>query len=387
MPLRTTFHQRIPTHLVYGPGSIARLPKFLSGHKVLVVTDKGLTNAGLVDQVTAILQKAGIDHAVYAGVLGNPPARCVNAGHRLYTREKCTALLGLGGGSSMDVAKMIGIVAANSGRIEDYLGASYGSDRIERDLPFLVCVPTTYGTGSEVTPFAVLSNAKSRTKDPVISWKIAPAVGILDAELALALPPAVGAHTGMDALTHALESYINLLSTPITEATALGAIRLIGANLRRACANDHELEATQNMLIASAMAGLAFSQTRLGNVHAMSHPVGGHFGVHHGLANAILLPYVVEYNLPARLDKFAQIAAALGVDTADLRTYEAAHAALDAILELNQDFGIPAKLAAVGVKAGAAAAMARDAMKSGNVEVNPRKTSRKDLEEIFKRAI
>ncbi len=387
MPFRTTFHHRTPTHLVYGPGTIARLPKFLSGHKVLVVTDKGLSSAGIVDQVTAVLRKAGIDHAIYAGVLGNPPARCVNAGHRLYNREKCSALLGLGGGSSMDVAKMIGIVATNGGRIEDYIGASYGSDKIERDLPFLVCVPTTYGTGSEVTPFAVLSNPRSRTKDPVISWKIAPAVGILDGELAQALPVAVGAHTGMDALTHALESYINLLTTPITEATALGAIRLIGANLRRACANDHELEATQNMLIASAMAGLAFSQTRLGNVHAMSHPVGGHFGVHHGLANAILLPYVVDYNLPSRLEKFAQIAAALGVETADLRTYEAAHAALDAILELNQDFDIPAKLAAVGVKAGSTAAMARDAMKSGNVEVNPRKTTRKDLEEIFKKAI
>lgn len=387
MAFRTTFHQRIPTHLVYGPGSASRLPRFLSGHKVLVVTDKGLSSAGIVDHVASILQKAGIDHAVYAGVLGNPPARCVNAGHRLYAREKCTALLGLGGGSSMDVAKMIGIVATNGGRIEDYLGAQYGNDKIERDLPFLVCAPTTYGTGSEVTPFAVLSNARSRTKDPVISWKIAPSVGILDAELALALPAEVGAPTGMDALTHALESYVNLLSTPITEATALGAMRLIGANLRRACANDHELEATQNMLIASAMAGLAFSQTRLGNVHAMSHPVGGHFGVHHGLANAILLPYVVEYNLPSRLEKFADIAAALGVDTAELRSYEAAHAAIDAILELNQDFGIPARLAAAGVKAGSIGAMARDAMKSGNVDVNPRKTTRKDLEGIFKKAI
>ena len=272
---------------------------------ILVVTDPGLREAGIVDRVTTVLDDADIDYAIFDGVVGNPAARSVHAGLRQYVKEECGALLGVGGGSPMDVAKMIGVVASNRGRIDEYLLAP---GKVARDPPPIFCMPTTYGTGSEVTPFAVLTNPKTRNKDPVISWRIAPKVGILDPDLAAALPASMGSPTGMDALTHAIESYINLLATPITEGIALSAIELIGENLRIACANDHETEATGNMLIASCMAGIAFSQTRLGNVHAMSHPVGAFFDVHHGLANAILLPYVMEYNMTARVEKFATIA-------------------------------------------------------------------------------
>ena len=163
--------------------------------------------------------------------------------------------------------------------------------------------------------------------------------------------------------------------------------QLIGENLRLACANDHELAATENMLIASMMAGIAFSQTRLGNVHAMSHPVGAQYDVHHGLANAILLPYVMEFNLPARLGKFATIAEALGADTAGLDEREAAQLAIDAVWQLNQDLEIPVKLGTVGVKKNGIRSMAKTAMQSGNIAVNPRKTSQRDLETIFQKAI
>ncbi|MBQ41046.1 MAG: hypothetical protein CME15_01185 [Gemmatimonadetes bacterium] len=284
----------------------------------------------------------------------------------------------------MDVAKMIGVLATNGGRIDHYLLAP---SRVTRDLPPLVCIPTTYGTGSEVTPFAVLTNPKSRNKDPVISWKIAPRVGILDPELSVALPASVGGPTGMDALTHALESYINLMATPVTESLALAAIELIGDNLRLACANDHETEATQNMLIVSAMAGIAFSQTRLGNVHAMSHPVGARTDVHHGLANAILLPHVMEFNMSARVEKFAAIAQALGEDTGGLTDYDAACLAVEQVVHLNADLGIPANLGDVGVKAASIRAMSRLAMNSGNIEVNPRKTSLQDMERLFRAAL
>ena len=384
MPFQPLFDFRSPTRLVHGPGAIHRLPKFFSKkQKILVVTDAGLVRAGVVEQVTRILEKAAVPHAVFDGVLANPPARCVHAGQRLYKREECTGIVGLGGGSAMDVAKMIGVLATNGGRIERYLGAN----KFAHDLPPLVCIPTTYGTGSEVTPFAVLTNPKTRNKDPLISWKIAPQVGILDAELVVALPAAVGGPTGMDALTHALESYISLTATPLTEALALSALELIGLHLRQACANDYELEATENMLLASSMAGMAFSQTRLGNVHAMSHPVGAQFEVHHGTANAILLPHVMEFNLPACFTKFANIATALGTGTNDLNPREAAVAAIDTIWEMNHDLGIPENLGAVGVRSRAIPSMARLAMESPNVDVNPRKTSREDIAQIFKRAL
>lgn len=384
MPFQTLFEFRLSTRILHGPGSIRRLPEFLPrDSKALIVTDQGLRAAGVVERVAQVLEQASIAHACFDEVLGNPPARCVQAGYRCYVREGCGSLIGLGGGSPMDVAKMVGVLASHGGRIEQYLGAG----KVVHDLPPLACVPTTYGTGSEVTPFAVLSNPKTKTKDPVISWRIAPLAGILDPELCVALPASVGGPTGMDALTHALESYVNLMATPLTEGIALAAIRLIGQNLRLACANDHELEATGRMLIASATAGMAFSQTRLGNVHAMSHAAGGHFAVHHGLANAILLPYVMEFNLRARVEKFAAIATALGVDTAALSSRQAAEAAIAAVRQLNSDLGIPQKLGAVGVRSSAIPSMAKVAMQSGNIAVNPRKTTLRDIEQLFAAAV
>ena len=383
MAFQTVFDFRSPAALTHGPGSISRFPEVLDGHRVLVVTDKGLRDAGVVDKVSAVLDGAGIEYSLYDGVVGNPAARSVSAGHRVYVKGKCTALIGLGGGSPMDVAKMIGVLATNGGRIDQYLGAG----KVVEDLPPLVCIATTYGTGSEVTPFAVLTNPRTRNKDPVISWKIVPRLGILDPDLCVALPVSVGGPTGMDALTHAIESYVNLLATPITEGIALTAIELLGDNILRACANDHETEATENMLIASALAGVAFSQTRLGNVHAMSHPVGAQFGVHHGMANAILLPYVMEYNLQARPEKYAAIADALGADTEELNHYDAACLAVEQVRQLNEDLGIPAKLGDVGVKASGIKAMAAAAIRSGNIQVNPRKTTLRDLVGIFKQAI
>jgi alcohol dehydrogenase len=384
MPFQTLFDFRFPTHLIHGPGAITRLPEFLpTDQKTLIVTDKGLRAAGQVGQVTVVLDQAGIDYAMFDDVLGNPPARCVHAGQKLYNKEACNNILAIGGGSPMDVAKMIGVLATNPGRIERYLGPG----KVENAPPPIICVPTTYGTGSEVTPFAVLTNTKTKNKDPVISPKIIPSVAVLDPELSVGLPALLGGATGMDALTHALESYINLLATPLTEGIALTAIQLIADNIRLACANDYELEATENMLIGSMLAGVAFTQTRLGNVHAMSHPVGAHFNVHHGLANAVLLPYVMEFNLPARIDKFAVIAEAMGTDTGGMDPYDAAHLAIDTVRQYNRDLGIPDKLAATGVKRSAIKAMSASAMQSGNIAVNPRKTTQDDIETIFRHAI
>ena len=384
MPFQSSLDFRLPARLIHGPGSIARLPEVVDADaKQLIVTDRGLIEAGVVDQVTAVLDSTGIPYCVFDGVGANPLAKNAHAGARQYIKEDCRGLIAVGGGSPMDVAKMVGILATNGGRIESYLGAG----KVGTDLPPLICVPTTYGTGSEVTQFSVLTNPKTSNKDPIISWKIVPQMGILDADLAVALPASVGGPTGMDALTHAIESYTNLLSTPITEGIAISAIELIAASIRTACANDHETEATQDMLIASAMAGIAFSQTRLGNVHAMSHPVGAQFGVHHGLANAILLPYVMEYNLSARQEKFISIAQALGEDVGGLPDSGSADLAVEQVRQLNHDLGIPPRLRDVGVRVSGIPKLARAAMDSGNIAVNPRKTTQKDVEQLFRSAV
>ena len=383
MPFQSSFDFHLPARLIHGPGSIARLPDVVSRDRQLIVTDAGLVKIGIVDQVTAVLNQAGIPFCVFDGVAANPVAPNAHAGARMYAVEKCSGIIAVGGGSPMDVAKMIGILATNGGRIETYLGAG----KVHTDLPPLVCVPTTYGTGSEVTQFSVLTNPKTNNKDPIISWKIVPQVGILDADLAVGLPASIGGPTGMDALTHAIESYTNLLATPITDGIALAAIELIGTNIRTACANDYETEATQNMLIASSMAGIAFSQTRLGNVHAMSHPVGAQFGVHHGLANAILLPHVMEYNLTARLEKFATVAQALGEDVDGLSPGDAGSLAVEQVRQLNGDLGMPARLRDVGVRVSGIPKLARAAMSSGNIAVNPRQTTLTDVEQLFRNAV
>ena len=349
---------------------------------MLIVSDQVLGEIGTVEAVVSAL--GDIPHAVYLkDGSSEPTEESVEEGVQVYQQERCTAIIGLGGGSPMDVAKMIGVLASNDGRIIQYLG----SGKVANDLPYLACVPTTYGTASEVTPFAVLDNPASGNKDPVISWKIAPQVGVLDPNLSVALPTSVGAATGMDALTHALESYINLAATPLTEGIALHAIRLIGHNLRLACANDHAQAATENMLIASMLAGVAFSQTRLGNVHAMSHPAGAHYHVHHGLLNAILLPYVMEFNWLACPGKFVAIAEALGTHISGLDQRQAAQTAIAAVRHINADLGIPAKLGNVGVDTARISTMARTAMQSGNIAVNPRKTTQRDLEMLFQQAI
>ena len=384
MPFQSTFDFRMPTHIVHGVGAITRLAELLTdGARPLVVADPGLVEAGIVARATDVLDDAGLKWTLFTDVVGNPVAKNVRAGARAYVKGTCDAIVGLGGGSPMDVAKMIGVVATGGGRIEQYLGAG----KVKVDLPPLVCVPTTYGTGSEVTPFAVLTNPKTQNKDPVISHKITPGVAILDPDLSVALPISLGGTTGMDALTHAIVSYTNLLSTPLTEGIALSAIEMIGDNLRIACANDHETEATQQMLIASCMAGVAFAQTRLGNVHAMSHPVGAQFGLHHGLANAVLLPHVMDYNLQTRLGKFAQIASALGQETDGLCEYDAACLAVEAVRQMNDDLGIPDGLKETGVKASGINQLAKTAMQSGNIAVNPRKTTLADMQALFRTAM
>ncbi|MDA0748341.1 MAG: iron-containing alcohol dehydrogenase [bacterium] len=374
-----------PARLIAGRGTISSIPETLSSRpekKALLVTDKGLMKAGLVEKITAILDTAGLSYAIYDGVKENPSIPVVQACFDRYQSEHCDWFLAVGGGSSMDTAKAAGVLASNGGKIEDY----FGLNKVKTHVPFLLCVPTTYGTASEVTPFAVVTD-NNHFKASIGSPEIIPHIGILDSDMAVALPMPIAAATGMDALTHAIESCVALTSNPIAEGLALHAIRLISQYLRQAASSDHNHEATLQMLIASTLAGLAFSQTRLGNVHAMSHTVGGHYGVPHGVANAILLPRVMNFNRIACPEAFGRIAEAMGEDIVGLSPIDAADLAIEAVQCLSTDVGIPDKLSDVGAKPEGIPILAEDAMKSGNVHINPRKTTLEDIVRLFEESM
>lgn len=386
MAYQQVFEYFSPTRLIVGRGSVGRIPDLLREQGVrrgLVVTDPGLVAAGVAGRVMDALKEAKLPFSVYDRVEANPPFANVDAAYAVYVNDQCDHLIGLGGGSSMDVAKCVGVAAAHGGQWREMIGIGKCRNRI----PFLLCAPTTYGTGSEVTQYAVVTDTATKFKASIGSPLVIPHAAALDADLAVKLPLPVAGATGMDALTHAIESYVALTSNPISDGLALYAMRLIGENLRQAAVSDHNHEATERMLVASTVAGMGFSQTRLGNVHAMSHAVGGHFGVPHGVANAIILTRVMAYNLAACPRKFAEVARALGEPTDGLTAMEAAELSIEAVERLGRDVGIPDGLAEAGVKREAIPTLAEDAMKSGNILINPRKTGLKDIVRLFEESM
>lgn len=379
----TTF--QIPTQIVFGIGAIQRIPEYVTRReraKVLLVTDQGVRQAGLLDRVAAVLGARGLPYVLFDQTEANPSIETVDAVTALLCGEGCTAVLALGGGSPMDVAKMAGVMATNPGLVRDYEGA--GKIKIA-PVP-VIAVPTTAGTGSEVTPFIVITDRARRYKMTVYSSHAIPAVAIVDPALMTTMPPHVAAATGLDALTHGIESYVSLLAQPFSEALSLHGIKLISANLRQVVANRNNLEAMSRLAVASTMVGTAFGCARLGNGHAMSHPLSGYYNLPHGVANAILLPHIMEYNAPACPEKMADISQAMGVDVVGLSPREGAAAAAQAVRELMDDVGIPAHLGPLGLKEEDIPALTADAMKSGNVAANPRQTTPDDIMRLYRAA-
>jgi alcohol dehydrogenase class IV len=372
--------------VVYGDGCAANIGEHVVAHgrqRPLVISDPGIVAAGLLEPVRASLAAAGLAYETYTDVEPDPRVAVVAAGLRQFQEQGCDSLIGVGGGSSMDTAKAIAIWSRNPGRLRDYEGL----DQFEQPPVPLFCAPTTVGTASEVTQFLVVTDPEAQFKFTIAGRMVPPLAAFLDPQLVLGLPAPITAATGMDALTHAIESYLSLLATPLTEALALHAIRLIGANLRPAVANSRNHGAMANMLVASCLAGMAFNATRLGNVHAMSHPVGAFFHVPHGVANAIILPHVMEFNALAVPRKLIEVGQALGEQMAGLGEMAAARRAVTGVQQLEADIGIPPCLSDVGVQREAIAAMAVDAMKSGNIPINPRRTVQSDIEGLFEQAL
>ncbi|MDK2801466.1 MAG: 1,3-propanediol dehydrogenase [Clostridiales bacterium] len=357
--------------------------KLLGGKKALIVTDPGMVKIGIVDEVRGYLEDAGLKTVIFDGVEPNPKDKNVMAGLKVFKEEKCDIIVTVGGGSSHDCGKGIGIMATHPGHIYDYAGI----ETLTNDLPPIVCVNTTAGTASEVTRHCVITNTDLNVKFVVVSCKNTPKLSINDPTLMVKKPAGLTASTGMDALTHAVESYVSLGANPVTDACAIQAIKLIAKYLRIAVANGENLEARENMAYASLLAGMAFNNAGLGYVHAMAHQLGGFYDMAHGVANAILLPHVERYNMISNLQKFADIAVFMGENIEGLSLRQAAEKAIDAIVQLSKDIGIPSGLSEFGVKPESFEKMAQYALKDGNALSNPIKGTEKDIIKIFEAAM
>jgi len=356
--------------------------KELGAARVLIVTDKGVRAAKLLEGIEKSLEHVDLDYEIYDQVEPNPSAETIHRGLEYLKQHKSEAVLAIGGGSSIDTAKGIATMATNAGHILDYEGVG----RIKNTPIPIIVIPTTAGTGSETTNSTVVTNKETSFKLGVLSSKLFPNLAILDPSLTVRLPQEITAATGMDALTHAIESYTSKAASPVSQAFAMQAIKMIGKNLTKTYFVGTDIESREQMLVASMLAGVAFSQSRLGNVHAISHTFGGVFNIPHGIANAVLLPFVMKFNLRACTDQYKDIAIALGKNVSGLSTIEAAEKAIEAVIEMNQAMKIPLNIKELGVSIEFLPKLVEDSMRSGNVFVNPRLTNSSDIKLIIEKA-
>ena len=370
-----------PERLLFGWGSVGKTGEeaLRYGTKALIVSGKTSSRAsGALDAVCASLKSAGIAVTLFCEVESDPSVHTVTVGATLARVSGADIVIALGGGSPLDAAKAISVMATHSGNIVDYEKTAL----TRKGIP-VIAIPTTAGTGSEVTKFVVITDTDRKVKMLISSPFLIPRVALLDPQLTLSIPPAFTAGPGMDALTHAIEAFQSSLAAPTTDVFALSAIRLIGGNLVKATLNGANVEARTAMLLGQMHAGLAFGNASVALVHAMSRPLGAHFGIPHGQANAILLPWVMEYNRPACPEKFVRIAEALGCDVQGLPLKEASRLAVTTVREIYADTGLPLTLAELGVPAESLPQLAQDASQSGSVLFNPRKPTLSEIEQLY----
>ena len=391
------FSFSVPQNITVGKGSLAKLPEIAKksgGSHAFLMSGPHLAKMGLVEKAANSLKSAGIAVDIFTEIEGNPSVETVDKATAAFKETGADFIVAFGGGSPMDVAKAVGVTAKYGGSITEYEGAH----KVPGPIIPLIAIPTTAGTGSEVTAFSVITDHSRDYKLTVFSYEILPAYAILDAELLTTAPASVAAACGIDAFIHAEEAYISTAASPFSDAMAEKAMSLIGKNIRRFVANRGDIEAAEAMLVGSLFAGIAFSFARLGNVHAMSHPVSAFFDVPHGVANAVLLPVIAEYNALADHGRYLTIYN----DISPVPAYEEEFEPMmlvDAIRELCGEIGIPANLTEAinnASKTGAVSveeieskieAMAADAMKSGNIAVNPRSSRQCDIEMLYRKAL
>ncbi len=379
------FNFRLPTCIEFGNGKIKKLGervRELGGTKVQLITDQGIVNSGILRKITDLLQAEQIDFVVYDQVKPNPrDVDCMTA-YRQAQEAGVDLLVGIGGGSSMDTAKAVGTLLSHGGDIKDW----YGLNVLQHPITPLICIPTTAGTGSEITFFAVVTDTTTKLKMNILDARVAPKIALLDPELTLTLPSHVTASTGMDALTHAIEAYTCNISEPITDALALYAIDQIVKYLPIAVEDGNNLEARKQMLSASLIAGIAFGNSDVGGVHCMAEALGGLYDTPHGVANSMLLPYVFEYNIPSDPEKHAVVAERLGANRQGKSTEEVAHEGVQLLKKLAETVRIPKMKDLEKIDPNDFPYLAEGATKNVSAPSNPRPASKEDYLELFHRA-
>jgi alcohol dehydrogenase len=358
--------------------------KALGFKKALIVTDKVLNvEVKLVNKLKSVLEKNGIAYAVFDETKPNPTVSNVNDGLKILKETNCDFVISFGGGSPHDCAKGVALLATNGGDIRNYEGVNKSA---KPQLP-LVAVNTTAGTASEMTIFSIITDEERHIKMALVDKHMTPVLAVNDPDLMVDMPASLTAATGMDALTHAVEAYVSTAATPVTDACALHAIKLISLYLRNAVKNGKDMEARDKMAYAEYLAGMAFNNASLGYVHAMAHQLGGFYDLPHGVCNAILLPRVQEYNAAVVPGKLKDVAEAMGISVAGLSDKEGAGKAIEAIKKLSTDINIPSGIAELGAKEGDLPVLAENALRDACGATNPRQATLDDIIEIFKNSM
>lgn len=374
----------LPTEIVFGEGVIkeaGKRAKALGAKKVMLVADKGVISAGLTKPVEEGLQEEHIPYVVFDQVVPNPRDFHCEEGYRAAKAAGVDFLIAVGGGSSMDTAKTIGTLLTHGKTVQDWCGFHL----LEREITPLIAIPTTAGTGSEVTPFAVVTDSQTHVKLNIFDPRAAAKVALIDPTVLLHLPSHIMAATGIDAMTHAVESYTCKVANPLTDACAIYAVQMISKNLRNAV-HHHDLEACTGMLVGSMIAGIAFGYADVAAVHCMAEALGGRYDTPHGVANAVLLPTVTEFNIPSNPKKYADIAKALGVADNGQSELELAMAGAEELRKLCHDVGIGTLKETKGVDPADFPALAAAAMQNVSASSNPREMTEADFLALYKKA-
>ncbi|WP_246281910.1 iron-containing alcohol dehydrogenase [Fodinicola acaciae] len=383
-----TQHQQVckflVPELVFGEGALAEAgyaARRLGARRAFVVTDDGVVEAGWPDLLAGYLRDVDLPFSRWSGLTPNPKDHEIAAGFEAYQASGCDVIIGLGGGSVIDAAKAIAVLSTNGGRILDYVGL----DRVTRPIPPLLTIPTTAGTGSDVSQFCVITDTALNRKAVLVGRALVPDISITDPALLTTMPPWLAAATGLDALTHGIEAYVSRAASRLTDPHALQAVRLTGDNLERMVNSQTDEESRAAMAQASLSAGLAFTNAILGATHAMSHQVGGALDLPHGVVNAILLPHVIRFN--ATSDRYRPVAEALGIDTLGMDTDEIAYAVADDVRAMADRLDIPRGLGDLGVSEADLPGLARGTLDDVCLSTNPRDASLGDVTAIFAAAL
>jgi len=372
--------------IVYGNGSLGLAGQYANRfdlQTVMVVSDPGVEAAGWTAKVVDSLAISGIAAVLFTRITSNPKDHEVMAGVALYREAGCDGIVAVGGGSPMDCAKGIGIVSSNDGTILDYAGV----DQVPFPMPPLICIPTTAGSAADVSQFAIITDTAGQRKTAIVSKSLVPDVSLIDPLLTMTMAPDLTACAGMDALVHAIESYVSNASSSFTDLHALEAIRAIRQNLAAAFREPASLPAREAMMYASTQAGMSFSNASLGAVHAMAHSLGGLLDSPHGECNALLLEHVIRYNFPAAAGRYRAIAQAFGIATAGMDDESACAALVKGIAEFRKSLGIAATLGDQGVTRAHLPHLSAKAMEDACMVTNPRRPTRQDIERIYAAAL